>query len=318
METKWMRRIGGAIGPVVAGVIALTVGLAKPERARADGEAEAAEKRERCATRISIALLGKSASPELLAAATPQDSVDGLLADPAFIDRFARFANAQFNDEPGEGVAEDASYTLAKFVLSDPKLQWKEMFVGAYDVADAVKPDPDGLGYFRSAAWMKRYAGNEEAGYRIAAAYRMMQNTTGLKLTATTNVEGVDLSADGRKANACRGCHYDGWFALDLVSKVLSKRKGTGDAITFTPPNEGPQNVLGGKTIANDEDLVQALVASDNFEFNTCRLAFKFLYGRAETTCEGKVFDKCIDAFTAAGTMQSAIAAIAKDPTFCQ
>ena len=318
METKWMRRLGGAIGPVVAGVIALTVGLAKPQRAHADDEAAAAEKRERCATRISVALLGKSATPELLAATNPQDSVDGLLADPAFVERFARFTNAQFNDEPGEGVAEDASYTLAKFVLSNGKLPWKDMFVGAYDVADAVTPDADGLGYFRSAAWMKRYAGNEEDGYRIAAAYRMMQNTTGLKLTATTNVEGVDLSADGRKANACRGCHYDGWFALDLVSKVLSKRKGTGDDITYTPPTEGPQAILDGKTIANDKELVEALVASENFEFNTCRLAFQFLYGRAESTCEGQVFDKCVDAFSTTGTMQSALAAIAKDPTFCQ
>lgn len=318
MDTKWMRRLGSAIGPVVAGAIALTVGLAKPEHARADGETEAAEKRERCATRISVALLGKSATPELLAAQNPQDSVDGLLADPAFIERFARFANAQFNDQPGEELAEDASYTLAKFVLADPKLKWEQMFVGAYDVADAVTPDADGLGYFRSAAWMKRYAGNEEAGYRIAAAYRMMQNTTGLKLTATTNVEGVDLTADGRKAAACKGCHYDGWFALDLVSKVLSKRKGEGNNITYTAPNEGPQKVLGGQTIASDDQLVKALVASENFKFNSCRLAFQFLYGRAESTCEGQVFDKCIDAFGAAGTMQSAITAIAKDPTFCQ
>jgi hypothetical protein len=192
------------------------------------------------------------------------------------------------------------------------------MFVGAYDVADAVTPKADGLGYFRSAAWMKRYAGNEENGYRISAGYRMLQNMTGLQLTATTNVEGLDLSADGRKASACKGCHYEGWFALDLVSKVLSKRKGTGDAITYLPPTEGPQTILGGKTIANDKELIESLAGSDNFKFNSCRLAFQFLYGRAETTCEGQVFDKCIDAFTATGTMQSALSAIAKDPTFCQ
>ena len=318
MDTKWMRRLGSAIGPVVAGAVALTVGLAKPQPAQAEGEAEAAEQRERCATRISVALLGKSATPEQMASANPQDAVDGLLADPAFVERFARFANSQFNDQPGEVVAEDASYTLAKFVLADPKLQWKEMFVGNYDVTDTVTAKADGLGYFRSAAWMKRYAGNEEAGYRIAAAYRMMQNTTGLKLTATTNVEGVDLTADGRKASACKGCHYDGWFALDLVSKVLSKRKGPDDNITYTPPTEGPQNILGGKTIANDKQLVESLVESENFKFNACRLAFQFLYGRAESTCEGQVFDKCMDAFAAAGTIQSAISAIAKDSSFCQ
>lgn len=318
METKWIRKVASATGPVVVGAIALIVGLGKPGRAQADGEVEAAEKRERCATRLSVAFLGKSPTAAQMTAANPQDSVDTLLTDAAFVERFARFTNAQFNDQPGEDVAEDASYTLAKFVLSDATLQWKQMFVGQYDVADAVTPNAAGLGYFRSAAWMKRYAGNEQDGYRIVAAYRMMQNTTGLKLTATTNVEGVDLTADGRKAAACKTCHYDGWFALDLVAKTLSKRKGQNNNITYLPPTEGPQTILGGKTIASDQELIEALVASDNFNFNTCRLAFKFLYGRAESTCEGTVFDKCMDAFKASGTMQSALSAIAKDPSFCQ
>ena len=192
------------------------------------------------------------------------------------------------------------------------------MFVGKYDVTETVTAKADGLGYFRSAAWMKRYEGNELGGYRIATAYRMMQNTTGLKLTATTNVEGVDLTADGRKAPACKGCHYDGWFALDLVSKVLSKRNLKAATPPYVAPNEGPQQVLGGKTIANDAELVEALVASENFKFNTCRLVFQFLYARAENVEEGHIFDKCVDAFTGAGTIQSGLAAVAKDATFCQ
>src|SRR5438128_73700 len=88
MDTTWMRRLVGALGPVAAGVIALTVGLAKPHRAHADGDAEATEKRERCATRLSIAFLGKTPSSELLAVANPQESVDKMLADTAFIERF--------------------------------------------------------------------------------------------------------------------------------------------------------------------------------------------------------------------------------------
>lgn len=316
--TTSLKRVAKAVAPLAVGALALSIGLAKPQHARADGEAEAAEKRERCATRVSVALLGKSATPELMASANPQDAVDTILKDPQFIDRFARFVNSQFNPEPGEEIADDASYTLAKFILTDGTKPWKDMFVGQYNVADAVTPDPNGLGYFRSAAWMKRYAGNEKDGYRISAGYRMLQNTTGLKLTATTNVEGVDLSADGRKAPACAGCHYNGWFALDLVSKVLSKRKGTGDNITYLPPTEGPQTILSGKTIASDKDLVEALVASENFRFNACRLGFEFLYGRPESTCEGQVFDKCVDAFTQTGTIQAALSAIAKDASFCQ
>ena len=317
MEHKVLRTIAGAVGPVAAFGFALVVALAQPSKVHAEDAEEAAARRERCATRLSVALLGESPSAALLAASDPQAQVEGLLRDEAFVERFARFVNAQFNPEPGEAIPEDASYTLAKHVVGGDE-PWRAMFVGKYRVGEAVADDADGLGYFRSPAWMKRYAGNEEAGYRIAAAYRIMQNTVGLELTATTNVEGVDLTATGRQAPACAGCHYQSWYALDLVSKVLSRRQGEGDDITFTPPTEGPQKILGGQTIANDEELVEALVKSDDFRFQSCRLAFKFLYGRAETTCEAPVFDKCVDAFDAKGTMKAAIAAIATDPTFCQ
>jgi hypothetical protein len=321
-----LKRVLGAVGPVVVGALALVTGIAKPQNVHADDQANATELRERCATRLSIAFLGKSPGAELAAAPNPQEAVDKLLADPAFIERFARFVNAEFNPEPGENPAEDASYFVAKYILTNNK-PWKEMFVGAYDVVPAdvageksasVEANADGLGYFRSAAWMRRYAGNEQAGYRIAAAYRILQNTTGLALLATTNVEGVDLTAKGRAAAACAGCHFENWYALDKVSKILSKRKGQGTKMTFTEPTEGPQQILGGKTIANDKELVEALVASENFKFNTCRVAFNFLYGRAESTCEAKVFDACVDTVGQAGTMQAALATIAKDPTFCQ
>jgi hypothetical protein len=317
MGTKVLRRIAGAVGPVVAGALALVVGLAKPEPVKADGASEAKEKNERCATRVSIALLGKTATPELLASDNPQSAVDAMLSDAAFIERFARFVNSQFNADPGDTAEEDSAYTLAKYVLEQKK-PWKEMFVGQYNVTATVAPDPNGLGYFRSLPWMQRYAGNEPAGYRLPSAYRILQNTTGLKLTAVTNAAGVDISATGRQAAGCAGCHYQNWYALDLVAKILSHRKGTGANMTFTPPNEGPQKILGGQTIANDKELVEALVASENFKFNQCRLAFQFLYGRPENTCEATVFDKCVDAFVKDGTIQSGIAAIAKDPTFCQ
>jgi hypothetical protein len=317
MDQRVLKRIAGTALPIAAFALAVTAGLAKPQGAHAESEAEAAEKRERCATRLAVALLGESASADLLAAKDPQARVDAMLADDAFIERFSRFANAKLNPEPGEELAEDATYTLSKHVLSNDK-PWKDLFVGKYAVADEVTEDPDGLGYFRSEAWMRRYAGNEEDGYRIVAAYQILQNTTGLKLIATTNTEDADLSATGRKANACKSCHYDNWYALDSVAKILSKRRGMGNNMTFVEPDEGPQKILGGKTIANDGELVAALVESENFRFSTCRLAFEFLYSRPESTCEAAVFDKCVDAFDAAGTMQSAVSAIAKDPSFCQ
>lgn len=299
--------------PMAAVAIALVAAGSKPAAAGDD----AAEKRERCATRLSIAVLGTSPAPALMAAANPQDQVDAMLADAGFIERFARFTNSQLNPQPGEKAAEDASYTLSKYVLTNTK-PWSDLFVGAYDVTNAVAPDANGLGYFRSDAWMRRYAGNEEDGYRLSAAYRILQNTTGLELTATTNVQGVDLTATGRQSKDCRGCHYESWFALDKVAKVLSRRKGQNANMTFLPPTEGPQQILGNKTIADDKQLVTELVASENFRVNACRLAFKYLYGRIENTCEAQVFERCVDAFAKDRTMQSALAVVAKDPTFCQ
>ena len=193
METIRKFRLAAPLAAVAIALVASSA--SKP--VRADGDE--AEKRERCATRLSIGLLGKGAAASLLSAANPQDQVDAMLADATFVDRFARFTNSQLNPQPGQNAAEDASYTLSKYVLTNNK-PWSDLFVGPYDVTNAVAPDPAGLGYFRSAAWMKRYAGNEENGYRLSSAYRILQNTTGLELTATTNVQGVDLSATGRQS----------------------------------------------------------------------------------------------------------------------
>src|SRR5262249_51228927 len=152
---------------------------------------------------------------------------------PAFIERFARFINARFNDNRGMTAAEDAPYYLAKEILNTAK-PWRDLFVGKYTVAvptggttPTVSADPNGLGYFRSPAWLQRYAGNEAAGLKIVTAYRLVNNVVGAKMNAVTNVTGVDISATGRMAPACAGCHYQGPFALDLVARVLTRRQGT-------------------------------------------------------------------------------------------
>jgi hypothetical protein len=299
--------------PLVGVGLALAASVVTP----ASAEGDEADKAARCATRLSITILGESPSDALVAKKNPQAEVDAMLSSEAFVERFARFANQRFNPEPGENVAEDASYTLAKHVLGND-LPWKDMFVGRFRVTNTVTDDPEGLGYFRSPAWMRRYAGNEEEGYRIVGAYRILQNTTGLEILATTNVDGADLTATGRQAPACKSCHYDNWYALDKVAKVLSRRSGPDNNITYVPPSEGPQEILGGKTIANDEELLTALVESENYRVNACRLAFSFLYGRAENACESAVFDRCMEAFGKDGRMQSALSAIAKDASFCQ
>jgi len=90
-------------------------------------------------------------------------------------------------------------------------------------------------------------------------------------------------------------------------------KKPASDPPTFTPPTAGPQQLLG-KTLANDKDLVTSLVDSDAWRFHQCRNVFKFLYGRSENQCEAKTFDACVEALSSAKTIQSAVAAVAKDP----
>lgn len=323
-----MRSVPKSVLPL-AGFVAVTLSVLAPRRATADANEEgAADRAARCANRLSIAMIGQTASPELLASPAPQSATDEFLRDPRFIERFSRFINSQFNMTPGATPVEDATYYLAKYVLENDK-PWTDMFLGPYDVVPSnpqqaaseavVRQDPNGLGYFRSRAWMVRYAGNEPAGMRIVAAYRIMWNTIGLTLTATTNAPDADVSAAGRQAAQCRGCHLESWFALDKVAGVLGKRRGAdANNIQFDPPTGGPQPILGGVMVSNDKELVEALVGNEAFDVNACRLAYKYLYGRTEYSCEGPAFDRCVAAFKKDKRIQSAIAAVAKDPTFCE
>lgn len=296
--------------------------FAYQREANAEKPTDAAS-RARCSSRLVVSITGQGATDAQRAWEDPQAHVDELLKAPQFSARFARFLNAEMNPEVSTIAAEDATFFLAKYVL-DNDLPYKDLFMGKYRVVEGanpnlavVEPDPAGLGYFRSKAWMVRYAGNEEVGIRLPAAYRMMQNTVGLELTAVTNADGVDVSAGGRSKGVCKGCHYDSWSALDKVASVLTRRKGQGDTMTFTAQGS-PSSDMGGVPITDDASVVQALVSSENFSFNVCRLSFKFLYGRPENTCESKVFDACIDAFKASGKIQSAIGTIAKDSGYCQ
>jgi hypothetical protein len=332
----WLFAAGAWVGVVVSMLMGCTGGVhdlsnAPPPAtidAGVDAQSSTPEQRARCAVRLSISITGQSPSAALLQSMSPQASIDELLATPQFIERFASFINASFNTGPGARPSEDAPYWLAREILSK-RLPWRELFVGPYSVdvasgepADSVNvvvtPEPNGLGYFRSRPWQLRYAGNEATGIKLATAYRIMQNVIGLTLTPTTNAPGADVSATGRTATACAGCHYNGPFALDKVASVLTVRSGSGNNIVFAPPTATSAEVLGGVTIVDDKSLVQSLVGSDSYRFATCRLAFEFLYGRAESSCEAALFDRCVDALQATGTMQSALSTIAGDASFCQ
>lgn len=281
------------------------------------------QRAERCAVRLGIALTGKSPAATLLASPNPQMEVAALLRTPEFIERFSRFINATFNDEPAMTSEADGAYHLTKYVLTNDK-PWRDVFVGPYDLAVAnnqvtVKADPNGLGFYRTKAFLERYAGNEETGLKLMTAYRLLNNTMGLKLTAAVAMPGVDFSATGRQNAACRGCHFDGWYALDHIASVLTRKvENANDTISFVPPTGGPVPLLDGRPISNDKELMTALVSSEAFDFRVCRLAYQFLYGRNELSCEGPVFDRCVDAFRTEGTIQAALQTLSTDPSYCQ
>lgn len=298
------------------------------------------EKTERCASRLSIALLGKAPTTAMMALPDPQVNVDQMLAGADFIERFSRYVNATFNDDPGVNSAEDAPYHLARYVLQNNR-PWEEMFLGQYGLnvirtgttvtAVNVVSDPNGLGYFRARDWVIRYAGNEENNVKISHAYRIMHNTVGLRLIASTNAPGADITATGRQAAGCRACHYDSWFGLDKTAEVLGlvpRTPAPASAVNYPAGatvvpvyTGGPKSILGGLPtlpVASDKELVTQLVKSEAFKFNSCRMAFQFLHGRAEQTCEGPIFDQCMLEFSAKGTITSALAVVAKSQSYCQ
>jgi len=314
-------RIG--LAALVPAVVIASALLAAGKGHAEDGADDKAEANERCATRLSIALVGKSADSALLTNADPQSAVDAMVGTPEFNERFSRYINSEFNGGPGMTAADDPVYYLSKYILENKK-PWTDMFIGGYDLTAAadnssltVKEDANGLGYFKSDVWQKRYAGNESAGMMLSAAFRMQQNTTGLTLTPSVGNPGDDRTASGRSQQPCKSCHFDAYYALDTVAHLLPTRKGQGDTMTFTAPTAGPQQLLG-KSIADEKAFVNALVDSDAWRFNQCRNVFKFLYGRPENQCEAPVFDKCVDALEQKKTIQAAVAAVAKDESFCK
>lgn len=309
---------------VLAPLLAAGAALVGKRSAHAeDASGDQAEQNERCAMRLAIALTGKSPDATQLKAGNPQASVDAMLDTPEFADRYASFTNSELNGGPIAAVNDDPIYTLAKHVITE-KMPWSDLFIGPYSVkpgaaatdAMTVGDDAEGLGYFHTDSWRKRYAGNEEKGVMLVAAFRIVQNTTGLEIVPSVGKPGDDRGETGRKASPCNSCHYDSWFAIDKVASLLPLRTGTGTTATFPARKVAPVELLG-KTIDSDKQLLETLVSSDAFKFNQCRLVFKFLYGRPENQCEAKTFDACVTALETTKTIQSAVAAVAKDASFC-
>lgn len=239
-----------------------------------------------------------------------------------FPQRFAAFVNAKWQRDQSTSKERNAPYLIARYVIGKG-LPWRQTFVGRFDLDPVegrftVIPSDTGLGYFRTKKWLEVNAGNEAQGYKLSTAYRILNNTLGIKLTAAANNTSVDdSSATGRAAPGCTGCHFAGPYPLDTVARVLTRRQGSGAMMTFTPPTDGPQQ-LWGHTVSTDEELVNLLINSEQFTFNTCRLVFEFMFGRSESTCDAPVFDACVAGFEASGTIQGAVMGMVRHPDYCR
>ncbi len=297
-----MRSPGGNKGMRM--FLVLLVLLALPAAAQCDG-------------RVNRTLMGTASGYPVGA-----KNVDEALASWSFVARFAGFANSQFNKVPVAARNGDSAYNVIAYVLAN-RLKWREAFVGHFRVPNhdytAVEVDPDGIGYFTSEGWLQQYAGNERDGYMLAAANRILQNTIGYARVAAANnsAPGVPNNAEGRHAAACMGCHFVGPYALDPLARVLPRKSvnANGD-VSFLPAATAPEQMLN-TTISTERQLIETLVDSEAFRFSSCRLAFKFVYGRAEYSCEAALFDRCVDVFTETGMMQDAIKTVITDPGFC-
>lgn len=258
-------------------------------------------------------------------AGTPQQRVPEFLAQPAFAQRWAAFLNSRFNSQPGLSAEEDVMTAVVAHVLANNK-PWKDVFVGRFALSGPggypkISDDPAAPphGFFGLKPWQRRYAGNEENGVMLQAAYRILRATLGVELVASAQNASGDATLTGRQRAECRGCHFDSAYALDHVAGLLPWwRKGVGPRMTIEPRVPTPQTLFNGRTVQSLDELLAIAVESDAFSFWSCRLAFEFAVGRPETGCEAPVFDACVDALRGTGDIRAGLAAIMTHPTYCE
>jgi hypothetical protein len=257
-------------------------------------------------------------------AGTPQARVPEFLAQPGFRRRWAAFLNSRFNAQPGLTAEEDVMTAVIEYVLANNR-PWKDVFVGRFamsgpygypKIEEDVAAPPHG--FFGLGSWQKRYAGNEENGVMLQAAYRILRAVIGLELVPSPQNATGDATLTGRQRAECRSCHFDSPYGLDKVAALLPwRRNGIGSRLTIEPQAPTPQVLFDGRTVHSLDELLAVAVESDAFHFWSCRLAFEYAVGRPETGCEAPVFDACVDALKATGDIRAGIAAILQDPSYC-
>lgn len=272
-----------------------------------------------CALKAAASLAGES-RVDASKYASMEALVAEVLASDRFVEVFSGFVNARFNRGASMTAEEDAVYYVVRHVLSG-RLPWSQVYVGEFGWSGPggypkIDPDPAGVGYFTAPAWVNRYAGNDLDGYMLFAAYRVIQNTTGIVLIPSPFNADANSNLVGRARPECRSCHLDSPLALDALARFFPRRNGFGARMTLTPPENTPAR-LAGKDVASLREALNALLKTDDYLFWTCRMIYEFAYGRAESTCEALAFDRCTATLARTDDIRAAITEVVLDQGFC-
>ena len=294
----------------------------KQPQARAEDSADPLAQA-RCRNMTATALTSRAPLPSELEL-SDEEYLNALMSSDEFRDHFSSFLMRKLNNTPADERDQDALYTMSVDMLKKGR-PLSDLFKGKLTVkrspatgADYVADDPNGLGYFHATGWMVRYAGNEPSGIRLTTAYRVLHNLTGLKLTAINNDDVEDTSKKGREAAACRGCHYDSWAPLDPIASLFGRKRGVGASMEFLPPEAGVSATIAGHVVHSDVELVELLVASNDYSVRMCKLMFEFAYGREETECEAAAFDRCMATLKATDSAPATLRTIVGEGGFCR
>lgn len=254
------------------------VARAAPARAQLDP---------RCGLKVGAAI---SADPSPnLAHESMAALVEEQLQSPEFIALFASFINTRFNRGLSMSAEEDAVFYVVSHVLEND-LPWSDVYLGAWAWGGPsgypqLTDDPSGISYFTAPGWVRRYAGNDIDGAMLFAAYRVVQNTTGIVLVPSPFNADQNSDYEGRQRQPCASCHLESALALDKIAAFFPTREGFGNAMVLTPPANTEQELLNGRSYTNLRELLGGLLQTDDYRFWTCRLVFEYTYGRPESAC---------------------------------
>ncbi len=276
----------------------------------------------RCNQKLYNTLFDRAPTAAELSAPDPRGRIDTLLADEEFQDTFARFVNARMNWGPEDNRERNPVYNMVREYILKRGHPWEALFTAQVDVVGQnVNPSSNTVGYFENRHWKRRYAGNEEDGYKLRTAYMIMNNVIGLNLEAITVTANGGSSRDDREDpnRVCYSCHVAADFALDKVARILDRvdRQASDAQNTIFKSPEGPAQVVYGREVGSLRELVQMLVSLDSFDNQACRVAFAFVFGREEGGTEPAVFDGCLEQFRATGHITDALRHLVRSDLFC-